>query len=170
MSQPVKLSDALVLDARIAADVQERSIAGQVEFWAKLGQTVEPLLGGQQMMALRKTSSVRSLYDALMSVETPEGKRRIAEVLARQPFPHYRQAESEPGMLVRVEEDGTETVGRFVNRTFVAASSTRRASMQLPRQNVQSRSKEGRNSRRGRSSSRAKAGGGSKTLNKVLAA
>jgi hypothetical protein len=33
MSQPVKLSDALVLDARLAAEVQERSIAGQVEYW-----------------------------------------------------------------------------------------------------------------------------------------
>jgi hypothetical protein len=38
MSQPVKLSDALVLDARLAGEVQERSIAGQVEFWAKLGR------------------------------------------------------------------------------------------------------------------------------------
>ena len=37
MGQPVKLSDALVLDARIAAEAQERSIAGQIEFWAKLG-------------------------------------------------------------------------------------------------------------------------------------
>jgi hypothetical protein len=127
MSQPVKLSDALVLDARIAADAQERSIAGQVEFWAKLGQTVEPLLAGQQVMALRKTSAVRSLYDALTSVETPEGRRRIAEVLARQPFPHYRQAAGEPGLLVRVEADGAETVGRFVNRVFVAAETDRRS-------------------------------------------
>ncbi len=37
MSQPVKLTDALVLDARIAGEVVERSIAGQVEFWARLG-------------------------------------------------------------------------------------------------------------------------------------
>ncbi len=33
MSQPVKLSDALVLDARITGKLVERSIAGQVEFW-----------------------------------------------------------------------------------------------------------------------------------------
>ena len=44
MGQPVKLSDALVLDARIAAEAQERSIAGQVEFWAKLGRSVELLV------------------------------------------------------------------------------------------------------------------------------
>ncbi len=37
----MKLSDALVLDARIAGEVLERSIAGQVEYWAKLGRAVE---------------------------------------------------------------------------------------------------------------------------------
>ena len=37
MSQPVKLSESLVLDARLAGDAVERSIAGQVEFWARLG-------------------------------------------------------------------------------------------------------------------------------------
>jgi hypothetical protein len=40
MSQPVKLSDSLVLDARITGEVVERSIAGQVEYWAKLGRAV----------------------------------------------------------------------------------------------------------------------------------
>ena len=44
MSQPVKLSDALVLDARLAGQALERSIAGQVEFWARLGRAIEPLL------------------------------------------------------------------------------------------------------------------------------
>ncbi len=36
MGQPVKLSDELVCDARITAELSERSIAGQIEFWRKL--------------------------------------------------------------------------------------------------------------------------------------
>ena len=44
MSQPVKLPDELVLDARLAAGAAERSIAGQIEFWAQLGRAAEPLL------------------------------------------------------------------------------------------------------------------------------
>ena len=44
MSQPVKLSDALVLEARMEADAQERSIAGQVEYWAKLGLSITACL------------------------------------------------------------------------------------------------------------------------------
>lgn len=45
----MKLSDDLVLDARLAGEVVERSIAGQVEFWAKLGRSVELLLEGRQV-------------------------------------------------------------------------------------------------------------------------
>ena len=51
MSQPVKLSDDLVLDARLAGELLERSIAGQIEFWAQLGRAMEPLLMGATVMA-----------------------------------------------------------------------------------------------------------------------
>ena len=33
MSQPVKISDELILDARLTAEIAERSIAGQIEIW-----------------------------------------------------------------------------------------------------------------------------------------
>ena len=120
MSQPVKLSDELVLDARVAGKAQERSIAGQVEFWAKLGRATEVLLGGRKLMALQMSAGAQPLSEALASVEKPEGRKRVADVLANRPYPHYRQYPDEPGLLVRLEEDGTETVGRFVNRTFVS--------------------------------------------------
>ena len=38
MSQPVKISDELILDARLTAEIAERSIAGQIGFWAQLGR------------------------------------------------------------------------------------------------------------------------------------
>ncbi len=50
MSQPVKLSDGLVLDARLTGEIAERSIAGQIEFWANLGRAIEPLLKGDQAL------------------------------------------------------------------------------------------------------------------------
>jgi hypothetical protein len=120
MSQPVKLSDALVLDARIAGGAQERSIAGQVEFWAKLGRSMDLLLDGRQVLALRRSAGARPLSEALASVDTPAGRKRVADVLASQPYPHYKQYSGQPGLLVRIDEDGTQTVGRFVNRVFTA--------------------------------------------------
>jgi hypothetical protein len=120
MSQPVKLSDNLVLDARVTAEIAERSIAGQIEFWAQLGRAIEPILEGAQALALRKAGAVKPLSACLESVDSAEGRRRVAEYLDTQPFPHYEPAPDAPGMLVRIEADGSRTIGRFVHRKFVA--------------------------------------------------
>jgi hypothetical protein len=99
----------------------ERSIAGQVEFWARLGRAIEPLLQGAQALALCRNASARPLSACLESVDSPEGRRRVAEFLQTQPYPHYEPAPDSPGLLVRTEADGKRTVGRFVNRQFMAA-------------------------------------------------
>jgi hypothetical protein len=120
MSQPVKLSDELVLDARVTAEVANRSIAGQIEFWAQLGRAIEPLLDGARAMALRRAGKTRSLSECFATVDSPEGRRRVAEYLESRPFPHFEAAADAPGLLVRIEADGTRTVGRFVGRQFQA--------------------------------------------------
>lgn len=121
MSQPVKLSDELVLDARLTAEIAERSIAGQIEFWAQLGRAIEPLIEGSRALALRRSGGVRPLSECLASVDSSVGRRRVAEFLGSRPFPHYEPAGDASGLLVRVDEDGTRTVGRFVGREFQAA-------------------------------------------------
>jgi len=118
MSQPVKLSDNLVLDARLAGDLLERSIAGQIEFWAQLGQAIEPLLQGTTVMALRKAGKVQPLSACLTTVDSPEGRRRVVDYLDTRPFPHYEPAPDQPGVLIRIDADGTRTAGRFVDRRF----------------------------------------------------
>ena len=120
MSQPVKVSDALLLDARLAGKLAERSIAGQIEFWAKLGRALEPLLRGDQALALCRAGNVKPLSACLASVDSPAGRQRVVEHLKTRPFPHYEVAET-PGLLVRIEADGQRTVGRFVNRQFEPA-------------------------------------------------
>ena len=121
MSQPVKVSDALVLDARLTGETTERSIAGQIEFWARLGRAIEPLLRGDQALALRRAGDSKPLSDCLKSVDSPEGRQRVSDHLTARPYPHYEQADT-PGLLVRIEADGKRTIGRFVNRRFQAVS------------------------------------------------
>ncbi|MDU9047424.1 MAG: hypothetical protein Q3M30_01140 [Candidatus Electrothrix sp. Rat3] len=41
MSTAVKISNDLVAKAKVQSKVFKRSIAGQIEYWAKLGQIVE---------------------------------------------------------------------------------------------------------------------------------
>jgi hypothetical protein len=126
MSQPVKLSDGLVLDARLAGEVVERSIAGQVEFWARLGRSVDLLLEGQQVVALCRNAAAQPLSSLMESVDSAAGRKRVAACLAKQPFPHYEPHPEQPGFLIRIDEDGKRTVGRFVNREFQAVSRPRR--------------------------------------------
>src|SRR5262245_14500202 len=120
MSQPVKLSDEIVLDARLTAEIAERSIAGQIEFWAQLGRAIEPLLQGDRALALRRAGAARPLSECLASIDTDEGRQRVFAYLSSRPFPHYEPAPEGGGLLVRVEADGARTVGRFVNREFRA--------------------------------------------------
>jgi hypothetical protein len=120
MSQPVKLSDEIVRDARRTAKLAERSIAGQIEFWARLGRAVEPLLDGARALALRRAGATRPLSECLASVDSDEGRRRVRDYLNSQPFPHYEPVPDTPDLLIRIDEDGTRTPGRFVGRMFQA--------------------------------------------------
>jgi hypothetical protein len=119
VSQPVKLSDSLVLDARLAGEAVERSIAGQVEFWAKLGRSVELLLGTPQVLALCGHAATRPLSECLDSVDSVEGRERVREYLSQGPYPHYEADPDRAGVLIRIDADGTRTRGRFVKRRFV---------------------------------------------------
>jgi hypothetical protein len=118
MSQPVKVSDALVLDARLMGEATQRSIAGQIEFWARLGRAVESVLRGDQVLALCKAGKAKPLSACLASIDSAAGRARLARHLASLPFPHYEPARDAPGLLVRIEADGKRSVGRFVNRKF----------------------------------------------------
>lgn len=122
MGQPVKLSESLVLDARLTGEVAERSIAGQIEFWAGLGRAVESLLRMDSALALKKRGEAAPLSACLKSVNTRVGQTRLAAVLAARPYPHFEPAPT-PGLLVKIDEDGTRTTGRFVNREFRPAKS-----------------------------------------------
>src|SRR5580658_4178375 len=119
MPQPVKLSDALVLEARIAAESRQRSIAGQVEYWASLGRSMEDLLDGATQRRLLNGSGTQSLSHLLETVEKPEGRKRLKAHLESEPFPHFEQHPADKRLLIRIEANGARSVGRFVNRQFV---------------------------------------------------
>lgn len=127
MPLPVKLSDALVLDARLAAEVEQRSIAGQVEYWAQLGKLVDALLEGRSRTAALQKSRTRPLSELVATVGTPEGDARLNAYLASEPFPHFSPHPTRKGILVRTEADGKSLVGRFIDREFVAESAGRKS-------------------------------------------
>ena len=119
MGQPVKLSNELVMDARLCAEIAERSIAGQIEFWAAIGKAVESVLRPKNVAALKKNALAVPLSECIRQIGTSEGKRRLEEVLQQKPFPHYEGVPGQPELLLRIEADGTRKVGHFVGDDFV---------------------------------------------------
>ena len=107
------------MKARIAGEASIRSIAGQVEFWARIGKAVEGLLTGQQMHVIGRSSSTESVLKRLDTVDSSEGRQRVKDYLASQPYPHYFVHPELKGVLIREEEDGRKVAGRFLNREFV---------------------------------------------------
>ena len=118
MGQPVKLSDALVLDARVVGEAAERSIASQIEFWARVGKAVEVVLRGDRVLRLKQRGEAAPLSKLLKLVDSRTGRERVKAQQAARPFPHFEQAPGKPGYLVKIDDDGKRTVGRFVNREF----------------------------------------------------
>jgi ParD-like antitoxin of type II bacterial toxin-antitoxin system len=123
MGQPVKLSDDLVLDARLVGETTERSIASQIEFWAQLGRALEPVLRTEALLRLKRSGRAVRLSDSLRTVDTPAGRKRVEAFLAGRAYPHFESAPERPGLVVRVDQDGKRTVGRFVQRKFRAVRS-----------------------------------------------
>jgi ParD-like antitoxin of type II ParDE toxin-antitoxin system len=118
MGQPVKLSDKIVLDARVAAELSERSIASQIEYWARIGRATDMMLRADDALRLKQRGEARPLSEILESVDTPDGRARTRSYLATRRYPHFEAAPDRPGHVIKIDEDGTRTLGRFVNRQF----------------------------------------------------
>lgn len=71
-----------------------------------------------EVLALKQSGKVRSLAAAIAEVDSGVGRTRVADYLNQNPFPHF-EASTTPGVVVKIDEDGTRTLGRFVNRVFV---------------------------------------------------
>jgi hypothetical protein len=119
MGQPVKLSDEMILEARVAGAAMGRSIAGQVEFWASLGRAMERVMTGSTVDAVRRRSSSMSLSESIETVNGPKGRERLAAYLNSRPYPRFVADPVEEGVFVREDADGSRTPGRFAGRSFV---------------------------------------------------
>jgi hypothetical protein len=118
MGQPVRLSDGLVQDARVVGEVAERSIAGQIEYWAQLGRAIDSVLDGERALRLKGGRGGKPLSACLRPRTRKEAAAELAAHLSAQPFPQYHPVPRKPGFLLRVDADGTRTLGRVVGRAF----------------------------------------------------
>ena len=129
----IKVSGDLVQAARIAAEIADRSVTGQIEHWARLGQQAEAHLTVQESLALKRPTALQS------TPSSPEssGDRLLSALSKLREGSHFGDFrnrlfeeheylfgvdETVPGRLVRVARDGTRTLGRVIDGRFVPES------------------------------------------------
>ena len=119
MGQPIKIGNELALAAREEAEACDRSIASQVEHWARIGQAVEQVLGHAQVVALKRQAGLPEFARAMRTAGSERGQERALAHLRKVGGPRFGVDPERPGGIVRIDVDGTRTRGRFVNRHFV---------------------------------------------------
>ncbi|MBX3415734.1 MAG: hypothetical protein KF708_23825 [Pirellulales bacterium] len=122
MGKQIDLSSELVDDAASIGSMTNRSIGDQIEYWAMLGRSIEPFIEGQSLRRLHEQGATILLSELLGSVDSDEGRQRVFEYLKSRPFPHFKQHPDSPDLLIRIDADGTETIGRFIGRHFEPAA------------------------------------------------
>jgi len=135
MGLPVKLSDSLVAAARDEAGSASRSLTAQIEHWAILGRAIEKLLPHGQVAALKRLGggaaatpamaqreAVGRLLHRLTATDARDQEQAHLRALGG---PRFGTDPRHPGLIVRVDADGTRTLGRFEGRTFVPSAPAR---------------------------------------------
>ncbi len=125
MPHAVKLPNLLIQEAKLAAANANRSIAGQIEHWARLGRAIEQDLGSPDLRALTARAAAANpssvslpeqLGEALGVALQPAARAEFAAVLSNRY--RYGTDPAFPGYVVRDDPDGGRTPGRFVKRRF----------------------------------------------------
>lgn len=132
MGMPVKLSDELLFLARAEAAAANRSVAAQVEHWARLGRAAEAVLpygdakalkasGGDVERAFPDPPSRSAVLTLLESIARSPERATAVERIRGSRRPVYTTDAAFPGMVVCVRPDGARVPGRFENRRFIPA-------------------------------------------------
>ncbi|MBC7378574.1 MAG: hypothetical protein H7346_14215 [Burkholderiaceae bacterium] len=146
----VSLSQAFAADLRAHADSADRSMASQLEHWAKIARAVESVVPAGALSELKggkDAGEIMSRLGAYLLQQKPESLRTK---LAAATSPRYGVDEDDPDVAVRVDADGTVTRGRFdaasnfVPAAVVAERKNKNESRPKPRKPAQKQQASGR--------------------------
>ena len=130
MGSPVKVADELAKAAKETAELANRSMAKQIEHWARLGRAVEQLVKTSDVMAFKahladasdpdKVSEARAALDRLVKALVERTERDAARALISETGePVYEAVPARRDRVAQVWPDGRKVLGRFVGTEFV---------------------------------------------------
>lgn len=125
----IRLENSLMLAAKNAAVVNKRTAVEQIEYWAELGRNVsrfvdsEALIACSSGLAELKVEKVDAKpvnpMDVFNTLELSRDSGELAKSITSTAF-RYKASDDYPGMLERINELGSVSVGIFKNGKFKA--------------------------------------------------
>ncbi len=127
-AKPVRLRPALYQAAAHYADIEHRSIAKQVEYWAEIGRWMATSVDQNSIYALLAgTASLDVNHQQSINVSTDDMLRDLAEAKKSGSIKDrilgadviYDAAPNNPQLIRRTEAQGSVSFGSFVDGRFV---------------------------------------------------
>ena len=131
MGSPVKVADELAEAAKETAELANRSMAKQIEHWARLGRAVEQLVKTSDVMAFKahladpadedKIAEAGAALERLVNALVERTDRDAARALiSKTGKPVYEAVPGRPDRVAQVWPDGRKCIGHFDGDEFVA--------------------------------------------------
>lgn len=109
----VSLSQDFATELRAHADVADRSMASQLEHWAKVARTLETVIPSGILGELKGAKDPGEVLTRVGAYLINQNPLALKAKLAAAQSPRYGVDEKDPEVAVRIDPDGTKTRGRF---------------------------------------------------------
>ena len=128
-STTVRLDAQLIADARVASEVEHRTPALQIEYWAIIGRTasqflspdmLRQILSGAARVTAEPIEAASPDFDAVMAAVDADSRTSRELVGLSREVPAYQASTTAPGYLERLNPQGTVEIGQFRNGEFRA--------------------------------------------------
>jgi hypothetical protein len=136
---PLRLQEELIRAASIDGPRLHRSIAEQVEYWAELGRKVSKVIDPDDLLAVSAGIATINIVkvavpdvdpeDVFASLDEDHRTGRLAKSIAQRSPVRYQASRSHPGMLERIDEQGSVSVGQFRDGEFHPGTRALQATM-----------------------------------------
>ena len=124
---PIRLDEGLMKEAKLAAELETRTPAEQIEYWANIGRSVSKMMDREDIVRVVSGASQITLEQAndpyidadevFAQLETERSDGTLAHKVSLAST-QYR-ASGKSGLIEAVDANGDVRLGRFSNGEFV---------------------------------------------------
>lgn len=127
-SSPIRLESELMKQAKLSGELNKRSVAEQIEYWAEIGRGVSGVIDPEMLIkvnsGLAKINVEETQHanidadDIFANLEQQRESGTLSSNITTSHFA-FQASKAKNGMLERIDPQGNITLGYFENGEFV---------------------------------------------------